>query len=48
MKAGGTRKLIIPPSLGYGSQAVSTVIPANSTLIFNVQLVSIGAPSATQ
>ena len=41
MKVGGTRKLVIPPSLGYGSQAVGGVIPANATLIFEVQLLNV-------
>ncbi len=40
MKVGGTRKLTIPADLGYGSQAVGS-IPANSTLIFTIELVSI-------
>lgn len=40
MKVGGERKLVIPPSLGYGSQE-SSGIPANSTLVFEVTLVSI-------
>jgi FKBP-type peptidyl-prolyl cis-trans isomerase FkpA len=41
MKVGGQRTLVIPPSLGYGSTGVSGAIPANATLIFDVQLLSV-------
>jgi peptidylprolyl isomerase len=40
MKAGEERKLTIPPDLGYGSRTVGA-IPANSTLLFDVQLLKI-------
>ncbi|MBL7703438.1 MAG: FKBP-type peptidyl-prolyl cis-trans isomerase [Ferruginibacter sp.] len=40
IKAGGSINLYLPPSLGYGSSAVGT-IPANSILIFNIQLLDV-------
>lgn len=40
MKVGGSRRLIIPPSLGYGSTGAGT-IPGNATLVFDVSLVSV-------
>ncbi len=42
MKAGGKRRLIIPPALGYGPQGSPPVIPANADLIFDVEMVKIG------
>ncbi|MFZ2048972.1 MAG: FKBP-type peptidyl-prolyl cis-trans isomerase [Minisyncoccia bacterium] len=40
MKVGGKRKLVISPEFGYGAQTVGP-IPANSALIFEVQLLDV-------
>lgn len=41
MKKGSKRLLVVPPSLGYGSQGAGSKIPPNSTLIFEIEVVRV-------
>lgn len=41
MKVGGTRRLLIPAKMAYGSSSPSSNIPSNSDLVFDIELVAI-------
>ncbi|MFF0428581.1 FKBP-type peptidyl-prolyl cis-trans isomerase [Streptomyces sp. NPDC004520] len=41
MRVGGRREIVVPPHLGYGKQSPSPLIPAGSTLVFVVDLLSV-------
>lgn len=47
MKVGGRRILSVPPKLGYGDRAIGDLLPANSTLVFDITLLRVDKKGAT-
>lgn len=41
MKVGGKRRLIIPPGLGFGKEGVGSVVPPNSVLFYEFELLGV-------
>lgn len=41
MKVGGTRRLLIPSELGYGKKGAGADIPADATLVFEIELLEV-------
>lgn len=41
MRVGGTRRLVVPPVLGYGDDGYAGVVPPDATLIFDIELLDV-------
>jgi len=48
MKTGGRRKLIVPPKLAFGQIGRPPVVPANATVVFDIEVLSIMPLSSQQ
>ncbi len=42
MRVGGLRRIVIPPERGYGTSGAPPAVPGDATLLYEVELVSIG------
>lgn len=45
MKEGGEWRLFVPANLGYGEEGNGQAVPPNQTLVFDIQLLTVGRPS---
>jgi len=41
MKPGGKRMLLVPPSMAWGARAIDGVVPANTPMMFRIELISL-------
>ena len=45
MQVGGTRRVIVPPSMAYGSTGYQGTVPPNAALVFDLALQNVTGPS---
>ena len=45
MKVGGKRTLLVPPGMAYGNREIEGIVPANASLMFHIELISLEDPS---
>jgi FKBP-type peptidyl-prolyl cis-trans isomerase FkpA len=43
MRPGGKARITCPPQLAYGERGAGGAIPPNATLVFDIELISIGS-----